>query len=124
MPEPSGHSATLLAAAARLRELAAQATAPPWKWNGWAIDVEPTIRGAYVAVSGRGDDILLEGDGRWMAAMSPAVAEPLARELEMHAGWLHTIEERDGDRATMGHALAVERARHMLAFAELVLARS
>lgn len=127
MPDPSP-SETLRAAAARLRELAAKATPGPWEieYSGgpnipqavFRMDPEmPDDVDFSIGLGAMG----AAADNVWVAAMSPVVAEPLARELEMHAGWLRTIEEREGDRATMGHALAVERAQHMLALARSIL---
>lgn len=39
----------------------------------------------------------------------------------MHFVMLRTIEDLDGDRSSMGKALGVERAQHMLAFACSIL---
>lgn len=114
-------SETLRAAAVRLRELAAKATDGPWYWNGSQVDVEPTTRGTYVVGDGQQEeDVVTPEDGAWIATMSPVVAEPLARELELHATWIGSIE--DGARTdSMGYAYAVKRAEHMLAFARSIL---
>jgi hypothetical protein len=128
MPDPTP-SETLRAAAARLRKLAGVATQGRWEieYSG----PNPHLPQAIFRMDpDHPDDVDFSvglgameapADNAWVAAMSPGVAEPLARELEMHAAWLYTIEERDGDRASMGHALAVQRAGHMLAFARSIL---
>lgn len=114
-------SETLRAAAARLRALAAKATPGPWS----SLDDGDRL----IHVIGEHGDfeyvvdepISNSSNAAWIAALSPVVAEPLARELEMHFVMLRTIEDLDGDRASMGHALAAERAGHMLAFACSIL---
>lgn len=107
-------SQTLRAAATRLRELAARATDGPWKFNGDAVDVEPTTRGGYVAryadlePSGESIRALLPADGEWIAAMSPVVAEPLAAWLDVEI-----------DRVEAGYI--TDALLHALAFAHSIL---
>lgn len=104
-------SETLRAAAARIRALAAKATEGPWRWNGTDVDVVPTTKGAYIvaAAATQEGEPIFDGDGAWIATMSPVVAEPLAAWLEDTAllidQWL----------------LVVSAAAHALAFARSIL---
>lgn len=83
-------------AAATLRELAAKATPGPWRYNPEKYYREPkTLRfeeavfagpagmdATTIALTGETDDPQGMSDAAWIATMSPAVAEPLARWLD------------------------------------------
>lgn len=118
-------SETLRAAATRLREMAEKATKPRRPHFGWdyleAEDLSPGHKHTTVIASGLGGpDVVAErvgwGDAPWITALSPAVAEPLASELEAHATAIEITEQR-GDYA----AAIVRRAAYMLAFARCIL---
>ncbi|RKT85616.1 hypothetical protein SAMN05421805_12781 [Saccharopolyspora antimicrobica] len=86
-------------AAATLRELAAKATPGPWRYNPEKYYREPeTLRfeeavfagpageaATTVALTGEVDDPQSMTDARWIATMSPVMAEPLAAWLEWEA---------------------------------------
>jgi hypothetical protein len=125
---------TLRAAAERLRELAKDATPGPWRFELRPLaGVNPSVEEAWV-VGPLGEDVsgtievargyaheaddadgpwLVEPDGRWIAALSPAVAEPLAAWLEQRSTWcaqcVHDDPVYDAERWMMWE-LAVARA--------------
>ena len=103
-------SAQLLAAADRIRDLAAAATPGPWRQHdGWW----PGTLGVVASVlSGEGTDTEVRAllptyeetpnsearnvrnDAAWVAALSPAVAEPLIWILEAGAQEAEAMEEQ------------------------------
>jgi hypothetical protein len=113
---PESPSETLRAAATWLRETAAEATPGPWRTHDTHLD-----HGGHTAtvLSGEGNETELRAwlptlsaefwdgkrnvwnDARWIAGMSPAVAEPLASWLEENA----LAASYDVDDVN-GHALA------------------
>ena len=117
-------SETLRAAAARLRELAERANPGPWRFDDSDADFQPCVKGMraeWIAECGPVDSITAPGargdhDAHWIATMSPAVAEPLAREMEMHATWIACVE---GDPTR--YSYTVGRAEYMLIFAASIL---
>lgn len=101
----------LRAAAQHLRALAKAATPGQWSGielaNGWAIEaVDP-------------HDVPVEGlsasDAAWIAAMSPAVAEPLAALLEESAHQVRFAYVMEGEHASEGSLSVIDKA--VLAFA-------
>ena len=124
MPDLSP-SETLRAAAARLRELAEKAPRGPWLVDMWgdvasADSYAPGAREHHKAIWSEFGDVEIQyapGVKDWLTAMSPAVAEPLARELELAATWIGPPEQQN----CMGYAWAVKRSEHMLAFARTIL---
>lgn len=85
-------SELLSAAADRVRDLAAQATPGPWcgptVTANWSADSVTAANGRVVACH-CGDDT------RWIAALSPAVAEPLIDWLQATAKAVFVWEELD-----------------------------
>lgn len=81
-PEPTP-SDQLREAATQLRELAVEATEGPWNYDpayGFGSTAEVVAEnGGWIVVRG---DHAEDSNLRWIAAMSPAVAEPLAAWLE------------------------------------------
>lgn len=123
MPDLSP-SETLRAAAAKLREMAEKATPGPWRYTDEDARYNPCVmagRDEWVAECGPADSLRAPGargehDARWLVVMSPAVAEPLAAELEAHAVAIEITEERGDPSAVVMH-----RAAYMLAFARCIL---
>jgi hypothetical protein len=73
-------------AATRLRDLATEATEGPWNYDpayGFGSTAEVVAQnGGWIVVRGDHDE---DSNLRWIAAMSPALAEPLAAWLEAQA---------------------------------------
>lgn len=82
-------------AAAILRDLAAEATPAPWRTlhddrhGGSIVDSDHielcVARYSDVDLQCSDYDMLRDADARWIAALSPAIAEPLAEWLEAQA---------------------------------------
>jgi hypothetical protein len=81
---------TLLAAAARLREIAARATPGPWDYDRFE-EAAP-----WEVIAPSGDDLedvavcsaengRVEANAWWIATVHPGIAEPLAQLLEIEA---------------------------------------
>jgi hypothetical protein len=104
------------AAADRLEELAGKAT--PWPWRDDAGD------GYVTAEWSEGDETTWEtvadttaANGAWIAALSPAVAEPLvawlryiARRIEVESRIFTTASQREALAGKHSHPIALARA--------------
>lgn len=113
MPEQTQPSTVLREAASTLRKLT-ESTSP----GPWVFACELIVSGAAGRVS---VDVLREPDGRWIAAMSPALAEPLAAWLEDSAARVDLAD--DGTRTPEEVAELVKyRFGHALAVARVILA--
>lgn len=108
-------------AAALLRDLAAKAVEGPWRYSHGShrndydkAEVIAENGGWIVAASHAVND----DSFRWIAALSPAVAEPLA-------AWLDSVaEQKEDNRFQVGSGFSpypVDGADHALAFARALL---
>ena len=119
---------TLRAASARLRALAGKATQSRKADYGWRYvevdDMPPGQPSTTVTNCGwGGDDAVAQrvswDDAAWIATMSPAVADPLAAELELRADAIDEIEGRGDDTPCVIAASA-----HLLTLARTILEQS
>jgi hypothetical protein len=101
-PTPAGTDRLLLDAADRLEELAGAASEGGWHARpddmigGWCVTFEdrpPSQGGRQIA------DFVSEADARWMRAVRPAVAGPLAEVLRDAALLAQSFQAEDFDEA-------------------------
>lgn len=114
----------LRAAAGRIREMAGQANGGPWfVERGGGIHMDGTWDYSSIK-NGRAPAIAQVGyrgqSAEWIATMNPVVAEPLARELELHATWIDLVEKHGG-RSSTGYVNAVKQAGNVLTIARWVM---
>jgi len=116
-------SETLLAAADRIKDLAAATTPGPWAWRDPGGHVKYALMaGRQMVVPSSIPDVYPQvGDARWIAALSPAaVAEPITIMLRF-AAKVCADAERDGWDAERIWAEADESMRAAFDLAALVL---
>ena len=94
-------SAVLLAAADRIRDLAAEATKGEWLSNLHYVDSMPELYVRHPVCTAAS-----EADARWIAALSPAVA-PLLQDWLRYAAEMWDYPDQPGSDA---RALAFARA--------------
>ena len=105
-------SEILSAAAVRVRDLAAEASPGVWSATDltedghpgvWWVDCDHTDEEGRL-MSTVADCDRSGGDARWIAALSPAIAEPLAEALDVAAGTAREMEE-DGREVNQSWAM-------------------
>lgn len=113
-------SETLTKAADLIRDLAAKATDGPWTFDDSTVDVDGEVyeQGGHVVAiarygTGAGDLAEQDGNGRWIAALSPALSPMIEKWLRETAADVDAYGEYWIDAP--GHV------RNALAFAKTIL---
>lgn len=110
---PGTPSEVLAAAAARLRALADDDLSPSFRWD----------EDRSVLVDTNGDQVTAETtspEGRWMAALGPQIAEPLARLMEREGREAHFNQVMCGD-SKVGREFMVDHYGALVQIARSIL---